>query len=93
MSIVYKIRNKETGLYNDGVRKYSGKDAGWVVGWNNTGKIWHTVRGVRTHMNACLRGKGIPLEWEVVEFDLTETGVKDPTDFVRPEKIIEALKG
>jgi len=92
MSIVYKIRDKETGLYNDGVRKYNGKDIGWEVGWNATGKIWHSVRGVRTHMNSCIRGNGIPLAWEVVEFDLTELGRKDPAEFVRPEKIMETLK-
>lgn len=77
--IVYKIRNKTTGLYSRG-----GKDASLssLRSWNKTGKTWNTQAALKNHLNLYMKKPwkirppnfewGIPKEWEVVVIEISE---------------------
>lgn len=70
---VYKIRDKETGLYNTG---------GTGSYWSKQGRLWTGIGHLKQHLSSIThdhtpwrkrRSFTLPPGWELVEFDLVET--------------------
>lgn len=75
---VYKIRNKETGLFSTG---------GLHPTWSKTGKVWQRIGHVHLHINQLVNEKTIPGAYknaEIVEAEITEilTHVEDAKDWL-----------
>ena len=75
---VYKIRDKETGLFSTG---------GLSPTWSRTGKVWQRIGHVRSHINQLVNEKTIPSAYknaEIVEAEITEilTHVEDAKDWL-----------
>lgn len=64
---VYKVRDKKTGLFSTGTSSPR---------WIKSGKVWASLGNIKNHYNMYLKWyKKIPDTWEIVEFELLETGV------------------
>lgn len=70
---VYRIRDKETGLFSTG---------GAHPKWSTKGKLWRSAGNLRSHLTTVLEYKGyekkaqiVPENWEVIEYELTETQI------------------
>jgi len=88
--VVYKIRNKETGLFSTG---------GSIPRWKTVGKTWSGLGPVTNHLTMWCekydykRGKkiiivDIPNEWEIVKYELKE----DESESWPAKKISDNLK-
>ena len=88
MTIYYKIRHKETGLYVKGTPHYPSYDG--------TGRIFQKLGNLRAFLTCIMnRQYGRPVhlgEWEVVELEMVIKEVKDVHKVVKPEKLIKMLK-
>ena len=82
MEVVYKLRDKSTGLFSKG---------GTIGDFNKTGKIWKTPGHVRSHLkqfeHTCSRDKTNRLieninNWEIVEYKLVEINRTDLFSFI-----------
>ncbi len=65
---VYKIRDKDTGLYSTG---------GYQPKWNSRGKTWNNLGAAKNHINNWCGGsygkiKLAPDSWEIVEIVIKE---------------------
>lgn len=64
---VYKIRNRDNGLYSTG---------GSHPSWTKRGKTWGNIGGLKNHLNIWCSSyngiKDIPDEWEIVEIVVKE---------------------
>jgi hypothetical protein len=67
----YKIRDKKTGLF---------KGPGDFPSWSTTGKVWNQ-RTIRSAMNISSYSNKQWKNWEVVEYEMNETGVFDAETF------------
>lgn len=68
--IVYKIRNKKTGLFSTG--------SAWPS-WSEKGKTYNKQGHITSHLSNALgynRAKDFYKDAEIVEFELTETETK-----------------
>lgn len=66
--LVYKVRDKFTGLFSEG--GYSGLHGNpQPNGWSERGKVWTGTGAVKNHFN---QFRYIPRNWEVVSFELIE---------------------
>lgn len=83
----YKIRDKNTGLFSPG-----GCDANEPSSrWKKTGKVWRGTGPLRNHLNMFLH-RGIPISWEVVEYEEIEKSVKPAAELVKPETLMKRLR-
>jgi hypothetical protein len=66
---IYKIRDMQTGKF---------QVAGSRLGWAATGKVWHSMSPLKNHFLRVMRRNLISTAqaslWEIVEYDLVETG-------------------
>lgn len=79
---VYKIRNKETGLYS------KGGSSNYKI-WTATGKTWSSLGDVKKHLRQFITSKGFfepynPYEnSELIEIELVDTDVIDVFDMMK----------
>lgn len=75
---IYKIRNKNTGLFSLGSSHVTETKE-----WNKNGKTWLKINHLKTHLRQ-YRHKNysnkeltnnIPKHWKVIEYDVIETPV------------------
>ena len=79
----YKIRNKNNPTL---FRKADGY-------WNKSGKVYDSLGKLRTLLTTTLRyNKGIPADWEIVTFEVTEISVDEPFKLMQKERIFEMVK-
>lgn len=69
--LVYKIRDRETGLYSMGGAHQLPGDPGCK--WSRTGKIWRGLGQLRNHLNQ-YEGR-VPECWEVLVYEVQEKQV------------------
>lgn len=63
---LYKLRDMSTGLYSTG---------GYYPRWTKSGKVWHTIGTLKTHLKNIVRYSKAPVSplWEVVELHIVES--------------------
>lgn len=86
MTTYYKIRSKTTGLYSNG-KTYST--------WTKDGKTWTNISKLRAHLTLRLNGRIIhdALDnWEIVEYEVKESNIKNINDVINPKRLIDILK-
>jgi len=85
---VYKIRDKNTGLFSTG---------GTQPDWNKEGKTWMSIGHIKNHLHQFIyteynfdwtshtEENKIPQEWEVVQYERTEveTGGLDAKSLIK----------
>lgn len=74
---LYKIRNRKTGLFSQG---------GFSPMWNKTGKFWSQLRYVKAHLGL-LSPETDTLDWEIVEYELTENNTMNVDYFNAKERV------
>lgn len=82
--IYYKIRHKVTGKYSKG-----GDNK-----WNSLGKVWTTLGHLRLHISTLLDDPRVNPDfdnWEIIEYEVVEKNVKNVSDVVKADKLIEIL--
>jgi hypothetical protein len=93
MTIFYKIRNKNTGLFSKGGTRY--RSTGDVQ-WSKQGKTWDTLGKLRSHLNQHLSDgsyyKATDMShWEVVEYHVTEAEAKGVHEVLAAKTIVKML--
>ena len=87
MTIYYKIRHKEKGLYVKGTPYYHSYDG--------TGRIFQKMGQLRAFLTGVLNrqyGRDVNLgDWEIVELEMVVKNTKEVIDVVDPKKIVEIL--
>lgn len=87
MTIYYKLRHKETGLYVKGTPYY--------LSYDGTGRIFQKLGSLRSFLTGAMqvehRKSQIP-NWEVVELEMVVKEVKDVHKVIKPEKLMKILK-
>ena len=83
--VIYKIRNKVTGLWSKG---------GSYPRWGNPGKTWLTIGQLRTHITSVINsGYSVNFsEWEVISYQVTELDSKPIHEVVTPKRLFQLLK-
>lgn len=81
MTTHYKIRNKNDHTL---FRNADGR-------WSKGGKVYDTIGKLRILLSQKLGWGGIPEDWEIVEYEVIESAVKQPHEIIKPEKMMEAL--
>lgn len=85
--IYYKIRKKGTDLFLKGTPTYHS--------YTKEGRVFQKIGGLRTFLSNILsndyRSRDIG-DWEIVEYELTESAVKGVHEVIKPEKLIQLLK-
>lgn len=82
-NIVYKIRDKQTGLFSTG---------GYSPNWTREGKTWKTKAQVISHLKLFCRGyrqeggRTIPKTWIIVEFGMIEVGSEPAISSVKKKR-------
>jgi hypothetical protein len=61
---VYKVRDKQTGLFSTG---------GCYPKFTKKGKTWKALNHVRTHLTLYRTCHKVPASWEIVEYEYTLT--------------------
>lgn len=88
MTVYYKIRSKETGLYIKGTPYYHSYDG--------TGRIFQKMGQLRAFLTGIMNrqyGREVNFsDLEIVELEMVVKEVKEVIDVVDPKKIIEILK-
>jgi hypothetical protein len=87
MMIFYKIRNKNNP---EMFRKSDGT-------WNKSGKLYDTLGKLRTAITLTMNSyssyhRSQVLNWEIVEYQVTTSQVKQLEEIVDPAKVWEMLK-
>lgn len=93
MTTIYKIQDKNTGLFSQGavMRKYKDDhEFGARVRWSKKGKEWKSVETVKAHLIKCIQGGGIPDSWEILEF--TQQPSKAMHEWITAEMTLILLK-
>jgi hypothetical protein len=70
----YRIRCRNTGLFSNG---------GETPRWGKFGKVWRGSGALRNHLRIVwkdFRGE-LPVEWEVVEYELVESRTVSAREF------------
>lgn len=87
MTVYYKIRHKEKGLYVKGTPYYHSYD--------EAGRIFQKMGQLRAFLTGimnCRYGSQVNLsDWEIVELETVVKEVKEIIDVVDPKKIVEIL--
>ena len=87
MTVYYKIRHKEKGLYVKGTPYYHSYDG--------TGRIFQKMGQLRAFLTGVLNrqyGRDVNLsDWEIVELEMVVKNTKEVIDVVDPKKIVEIL--
>ena len=87
MTVYYKIRHKEKGLYVKGTPHYHSYDG--------TGRIFQKLGRLRAFLTGVLNrqsGREVNLDdWEIVELELVIKDTKQVIDVVDSKKIVEIL--
>lgn len=84
--IHYKVRHRTTGLYSKGTSYNQ---------WDAKGKTFDTLGKLRSYITRCMKDSYMSKflgEFQIIEFEVNEVAVKELTEIVKPEKIIELLK-
>lgn len=83
--IHYKIRHKESGMFHKG---------GMYECWSKDGKTWTTLGKLRSmitmNLNNCHTHNFS--NWEIVEYEVTETAVKSLHEVIKPENLVTLIK-
>jgi hypothetical protein len=97
VTIFYKIRNKNTGMFSKGGMRKSSTDD---VEWSRQGKTWDTLGKLRSHLNQHLNYDGSKgsyykatdmSHWEVVEYHVTEAEAKGIHEVLAAKTIVKML--
>lgn len=63
--------------------------------WSTKGKTFDTIGKLRSYITRCMNDSYMRKylhEFEVVEYEVRQVAVKDLSEIVKPEKIMELLK-
>jgi hypothetical protein len=82
----FKVRHKVSGLYSKGGATYS---EGVGSEWSKNGKIWTGTGPLRSHLSHAIEYKCNIVNWEVIEFQLTEVGVAPAVDMIDIMKLLK----
>lgn len=66
---IYRIKDKESGLYSNGIVRQTGwhSNQGYDVTFNSKGKEWTEEKNLKNHLLKCMKS-GVKMDnWEVVE--------------------------
>jgi len=86
METHYKIRHRVTGLYSKGTAYNQ---------WSEKGKTFDTLGKLRSYITRCLNDDYMCKflgDFQVIEYEVQQSAVKELHDIVKPEKIMELLK-
>lgn len=88
MTVYYKIRQKETGLYVKGTPYY--------LSYDGTGRIFQKIGQLRSFLTGVMnreygRRVNFSEEWEIVEMEMVVKEVKEVIDVVDSKKIVQIL--
>jgi hypothetical protein len=64
--------------------------------WSTKGKTFDTIGKLRSFLTRCMHDDYMLKtmhEFEIVEYEVRQVAVKDLSEIVKPEKIMELLKG
>lgn len=93
MSKIYKIKDRDNGLFSNGsVNRFYSKEENRVViqKWSKKGKEWTSDVLLKKHLLECIKLGGIPSSWEVMEF--TQEPAKELNDWIDNEMLVKILK-
>lgn len=85
---LYKIRNRETGLYSSG---------GQWPSWSRAGKTWTNLGPLRSHLAQHLGDKnyhkGTDMsQWQVVEIEVREVAYREVHEMLSSQQMLRLLK-
>jgi hypothetical protein len=90
MTVYYKIRHKETGLFVKGTPHY--------LSYDGTGRIFQKMGRLRAFLTGVMNcqygrySRHVDLgEWEIVELEMVVKDTKEVIDVVDSKKIVEIL--
>jgi hypothetical protein len=87
MTVYYKIRNKQTGLFVKGTPHYLSSD--------KTGRIFQKMGQLRTFLTGVMNRRwGASFDfndWEIVELEMVVKDTKQVIYLIDPKKIVEIL--
>jgi len=93
MITIYKIKDKDTGLYSHGViSRWSTKrdEELTIQKWSKKGKEWTSEVLVKKHLMACIELGGIPASWEIEEF--TQQPSKELNKWIDAKMLVKILQ-
>ncbi len=83
-NICYKVTCKsKPDLYHNG---------GYYDIWNRKGKVWTELGALRSFLTSAIKRKTNMSDWRVVEYVVTVKEVKNVSELVNPERLVELLK-
>ena len=87
MTVFYKIRDKNTGLFVKGTPAY--------LTYDNSGRVFQKLGGLRSFLTGIMNRRWGSIidfnDWEIVELEMVVKEVKQVIDVVDPKKIVEIL--
>jgi hypothetical protein len=84
--IHYKVRHRTTGLYSKGTGYNQ---------WDAKGKTFDTIGKLRSFITRCMKDSYMSKflgDFQIIEFEVQEIAVRELSEIVKPEKIMELLK-
>jgi len=72
---IYKVRDKNTGLFSTGSHHPR---------WKKSGKVWHRIGDLKNHLN---QFKHMPDNWEVCEFPISIPLAYPATNYFTPPQV------
>jgi hypothetical protein len=92
MSCTYKIRDKNTGLFSNGIikhRKYS-YESSYYLGWSTRGKEWKNEMSIKRYLTKYIKEVGKIGNWEILEVIYRPT--KELNDWIDSKMLLELMK-
>ena len=84
----YRIRNSKTSLFSKGGADAFHSSSGQ---WTKTGKVWKGLGPLKNHLNVVIEShKGIPDDWEVVEYQMVEVKAESAIKYVNLIRMLKA---
>lgn len=87
-NVVFKIRDKNTGLF---------KNAGFYGGFSKTGKVWRNTAALSGHLALHTRWDSerrqrvstVPDNWEIVHLRTEEVAAQPASEYIRGRRIMK----
>jgi len=94
MSKLYKIRDKDSGLFSSGsINRIASKNKNKVVivRWSSKkSKQWTDEKLLKKHLLECCKLGGIPSNWEIMEY--TQEPSKEIHEWINEQMLMAILK-
>ena len=80
--VLFKVMNIETEMFNKG---------GVYTRWSKQGKVWTSLGSLRSFITLTMKGAQDINKWRIIEYQVNVASVKELSEVIKPEKMIELL--